>query len=448
MLWNAVRGGLAILAVLWLAAVNVPAANSPAADLTAAEMASPRPMTAAALFEQRILPILQSPKPSSCVECHLSGVDLKDYLRPSQGETFAALRDAGLVDLIHPDQSKILVFIARQPEKASLISQQMRKQEYAAFQAWLGAAVRDSQLQSATASKLPIGPAVPVEVIRHTRIDHVQDSFVENLWSEFNRCAACHSPEKNQQQVRKHGPQMSWIVPRDPAATFQTLLAAKLIDAKQPEKSLLLLKPTLQVEHGGGQKMLRGDRSYKQFLRFLNDYAASVNGTYRTAANLPAPASEVSYVSDIWLKLTDVPAEYDGKRLQVDLFRETEQADRNDEQKRDPAAKSGGLNRNDWSTERWATSDRAVAGTEKLWQHSLSLTAPRSSFRAAQLGANALPPGRYLLRISVDQNNKLANDPQAELGTADRVAEVEVNSRWPAGYGRMTVVPFPATARP
>jgi hypothetical protein len=37
-----------------------------------------------ALFEKRILPIFQSPKPSSCSECHLSGVDLKEYIRPTQ----------------------------------------------------------------------------------------------------------------------------------------------------------------------------------------------------------------------------------------------------------------------------------------------------------------------------------------------------------------------------
>lgn len=46
--------------------------------------------SALALFERRILPILNSPKPSSCAECHLSGVDLKDYIRKDQKETFGS----------------------------------------------------------------------------------------------------------------------------------------------------------------------------------------------------------------------------------------------------------------------------------------------------------------------------------------------------------------------
>lgn len=35
-----------------------------------------------AVFEKRILPIFRSAKPSSCSECHLSGVNLKEYIRP------------------------------------------------------------------------------------------------------------------------------------------------------------------------------------------------------------------------------------------------------------------------------------------------------------------------------------------------------------------------------
>ena len=44
--------------------------------------------SALALFQQRIMPIFRSPQPSSCVQCHLASVDLKDYIRPSHQETF------------------------------------------------------------------------------------------------------------------------------------------------------------------------------------------------------------------------------------------------------------------------------------------------------------------------------------------------------------------------
>ena len=72
-----------------------------------------------AIFEKRILPIFQSAKPSSCAECHLSGVDLKEYIRPTQQQTFASLVSAGLIDLEQPDDSKILTFISRRPEQPS-----------------------------------------------------------------------------------------------------------------------------------------------------------------------------------------------------------------------------------------------------------------------------------------------------------------------------------------
>src|SRR5579864_2170939 len=64
--------------------------------------------TARQVFEQRIVPIFKSPNPSSCVQCHLAGVDLKNYIRPSQEQTFASLRDQGLIDLNAPEKSKIL----------------------------------------------------------------------------------------------------------------------------------------------------------------------------------------------------------------------------------------------------------------------------------------------------------------------------------------------------
>ena len=34
------------------------------------------------VFEQRIMPIFKSPNPSSCVQCHLAGVDIKNYILP------------------------------------------------------------------------------------------------------------------------------------------------------------------------------------------------------------------------------------------------------------------------------------------------------------------------------------------------------------------------------
>lgn len=392
-----------------------PAASSPEAD-TKVESSEQ-------IFQRRILPIFQSAKPSSCTECHLSGVDLKQYIRPNQAETFAALREASLIDVEKPEASKILTFIQRAPDDPNPVTQEVREKELSAFRAWILAAVKDPSLLSKNGKTLPAGPILPVEVIRHARNDRVMASFIDNIWTEVGRCAACHSPDRNQKQVAEHGEEVSWIVLNDPQATLKYMIDADLIDPQQPEQSLLLQKPTLQVEHGGGQKMLVGDRSYKQFRRFLDDYAATVGGKYKTADQLPAASEEVSVVTEIWLKLEGIPAKYDKKLLQVDLYRETDAG---------------------WSKHRVATSDRPVFGAQGLWQHSLSLTAPRESPEARTLGEGKLSPGKYLMRIYIDETDKLQNDPFAELGKDELVGEVELTSRWPAGYGKMTKARFPA----
>ncbi|MEZ6060931.1 MAG: hypothetical protein R3C19_11260 [Planctomycetaceae bacterium] len=403
--------------------ISFGAANQAAEPNEEAAAAASSGDSALAVFERRILPILQSAKPSSCAECHLSGVDLKDYIRSTQRETFAALVSAKLVDIEHVDKSKILEFIERRPEKPNLISDKVRREEAAAFRAWLTAAAKDPELQAAK-TEVAIGPTIPPEVIRHARTDRVLASFVENIWTEAGRCAACHSPDRNQKQVEEHGEQVSWIRLNDPAGTMNSMIENGLIDADEPEHSLILMKPTQQVEHGGGQKMVVGDRTYKQFRRFIDDYAAMKHGRYQTAKDLPPESGEVSLVTDIWLKFENVPAKFDKLLLQADLFRMTDHG---------------------WSKQRMATSDRPIFGGGNLWQHSLSLTAERNTAWADQIEKQQLPPGRYLIKLYIDQNGKLAKDYHAILNDEDFVGQVEVDSEWPAGYGKMTIVQFPLT---
>lgn len=393
-----------------VATALLPGSRASAADAT----------SALDIFQQRIAPILASKNPSSCSECHLSGVDLKDYIDPDPSKTFAALRDAGMIDIAQPRQSKLLKFIARKPERPSLVTDKVRQQEYDAFAAWIEAAVKDPKLAAAKADAR-LGPAVPVEVLRHARRDQVLNSFVDGVWSEVGRCAACHAPDRNQAQVKKHGEHISWIKLGDPQATLDHLVEFDLIDTKEPTKSLLLQKPTNQVKHGGGVKMTVGDRTYQQFLSFIQDYANNKAGAYESADDLPKPRAEVATVSEIWLKLTDVPEDLDQKVLRVDLYRWDETVGK-------------------YATDRYATGDRQVFGKGRLWQQHLSLTAPRNASRAKKL---ALPGGKYLLKVYVDQDNKLATHYPYTLGNDEFVGAVEVNTKWPSGYGAMTIVKYP-----
>ncbi len=139
------------------------------------------------VFQKRIEPIFKSPNPSSCTQCHLSGVDLKDYIRPSHRETFLSLRDQGLIDLDHPEKSKILNLIAmgREAKKATDIQKANREAEYEAFKSWIVASCADNSLRSAAKLK-PAAlakPAKPDAVIRHARTDRVLESFENSIWA-------------------------------------------------------------------------------------------------------------------------------------------------------------------------------------------------------------------------------------------------------------------------
>ena len=109
---------------------------------------SPAPVTSRALFERRILPLFRSPNPSSCADCHLSGVDLKDYIAETEEKTFLALRAKEMIDLRNPDESKILRFIQMTPPKSALISQEVRNLEYTAFRDWIRASASNPRLRS------------------------------------------------------------------------------------------------------------------------------------------------------------------------------------------------------------------------------------------------------------------------------------------------------------
>ena len=49
-----------------------------------------------------------------------------------------------------------------------------------------------------------------------------------------------------------------------------------------------------------------------------------------------------------------------------------------------------------------------------------------------------LPPGRYLVKVHVDQDGRMARDWRALLGDDDFVGQVIIQSAWPEGYAKMT----------
>lgn len=388
-------------------------------------------VTPAQVFDKRILPIFKSPKPSSCVDCHLSGVDLKNYIHPSHEKTFLSLRDQGMIDLAKPEESRILRLISMGSDNkgAALISEKVRKAELEAFSEWIKACVADPKLREAP--KLAVSelarPKRPNEVIRHNRIDSVLASFERNVWSQRFRCSPCHSPDgaENAKLVKENGEAMTWIRREGPEASMKSLLSGKLVAPNAPDKSLLLLKPLNIIKHGGGQKMLTGDLTYKAFRAWIEDYAKVVNDQYAKASDLPkGTTAPDAFGSEVWLKITNTPPAWGDKLLQVTLY-------------------AWDAGKKAWEIEPIANSGRKVFGQGKLWQHNLTMLAKSGSTRAEAWSKQpkaSLPGGKYLVRIHVDFQGRLERDWKAPMGKTEFAGEIEVDSRWPEGCGSMTPI--------
>jgi mono/diheme cytochrome c family protein len=400
--------------------VTLPLAFAMCATLAVAED------SATNIFTRRILPLAKADKPSSCAECHAAGVDLSQYIRSDAASTFAALRSAGLVNADRPEKSKLLEFIARAPEKPDPRLAKLRSEELAAFRAWITAAAKDPQLASASASAEPVGPTLPSEVIRHARRDRMLESFVENIWIERERCAGCHSPDKNQRLIAKHGEHISWITPDDPAGTLATIIDHGLIDTDDPDKSLILQKPLAEVEHGGHMKFTRGTRTDKQFRRFLHDYTATVTSKYRAAADLPKPADEIVVATAQHLRLTDLPPEYGGKLTRIDLHRWTDAG---------------------WSTAPVATVDGAANPKNGMFQGVVFAILPRMPDLAKEVQTRRqFPGGRYLARLYIDRDGNAARNRDYEMGANELFGEIDFDGPWPAGYQPPKILKAPIAA--
>lgn len=428
---------------------------------------SPQDATPLELFEQRIMPIFRSPTPSSCVQCHLSSVDLRDYIRPSHEATFLSLRDQGLIDLKVPDQSKILNLISMgdrdSDEGVRLIHEETRRAEYEAFRAWIHACCSDSRIRDLPAqpdSELA-RPAVPDEVIRHTRKDRLVDSFVRNIWSQRMRCFPCHTPHeidesdpKQRVVVTRHrkfleefgdrfGDRLT-IFHETPEATMRYLIERSLntpdgelplLNLDDPASSLLVQKPTsrlpakndagefeepsraMPVSHMGGLKMHEDDQSWKSFIAWIQDYARVARNEYKSLEELP---DDNWYPSRHAVVVRQLPESWpDGSRVQIFVHAWNDQSqDWNEE----PAA----------FTQAMMTPARTLAGM-------LFVLGPagraRSDTDHTPDPQNAtLPAGRYQLRAYLDQQQILQQDPTAMLAGDDFVGAAVIDAKWGEGF--------------
>lgn len=417
-----------------------------------------------AVFAERLMPIFKSENPSSCVQCHLSSVDLKDYILPSSRETFLSLREQGLIDTQRPRDSKILHLITMGESDADAravrIHAKTRQQEYEAFAHWIETCCEDTALLAAKpdTQQPQAGPVHSDEVIRFVRKDRVLDSFVRNVWSQRMRCFPCHTPaelddsnplhekpiQRHRDFVDKYGARMD-VFKETPEDTLRALIQNSrrprgdrlpLINVKDPRNSLLLRKPTarlppknedgefekpssrLPVSHMGGIKMHEGDHSYKAFLTWLEDYSASVSGRYESEADLPAdnwfPTQHV-------VRIKGVPKAWPSlARVQIFVHRWDAANGRFHDS---PAA----------FTQTLVTPRRMLNGT-------LFLLADDTQRTTLHADGAELDPGNVELRLYVDHENRLESSPTLLLNDQQPDATARLEARFRAGFRNADVV--------
>jgi hypothetical protein len=419
------------------------------------------------LFQQRIMPIFNSPKPSSCVQCHLASVDLKDYILPSHEQTFLSRRDQGLIDVAEPSKSKILTLIDMSDRDrdplAKRIHAKTRQAEYEAFAAWVRACCDNEALVSRPplAADIVARPEPTDEVIRHGRKDRVLDSFVRNVWSQRMRCFPCHTPHeldssnpqhvkpkaKQREFVAKYGARMN-LFKATPRETMNSLLASSrkksskrlpLINFEQPPQSLLVLKPTAKlpprnedgsfqppsaltpVSHMGGLKMHVDDVSYKAVIAWIEDLASVQQGKYLTAADLPP---DNWYPTQKVLRIKDVPQSWPvGAPVQLFVYAAGDTPDDGAESR--PIAFTQGT----------ITPRRFVNGPMILFSSPADSESSAGNRQAARLS-----PGKYQIRVFLDSDRQLAENPSMLLEDDDFQGRLVIDAHWNEGFKNAEVV--------
>lgn len=242
------------------------------------------------LYEQRIAPLLQTDRPKTCNQCHLSGVELAAFVRPTPCQTMACLETRGLVDLETPEDSVILQWIARASPDSELITEAVIAEEYEGFLAWIEQAASCDACADVDVGEDPCGegdaqevcefddpeqgPAFddPGDCSEHTR----EALFRHKVYAWRERCYPCHF-DSSQVEAPK------WITtgPCDLAslATLRTIQGGGLLDLDAPASSRLLLKPLAEsaggVEHGGHDKFASvEDPAYMDILDWIEREAA------------------------------------------------------------------------------------------------------------------------------------------------------------------------------
>lgn len=244
-----------------------------------------------ALYDKRIAPLLAEGRPSSCNECHLSGVDLALFVQKTPCETMACMVERDIVSLDDPEASLVLAWIDRATPSGG-ITQETIDEEREGMLEWIR---RSSSCEGECGEiENPCGDPAQAEICETPpaasephAVEEPGDCsdrtlellFREKVYSWRGRCFPCHF-DTHEGEVEDAPPWVASVGDCNATslATLRNAEALGILDPDDPLKSLLLLKPLDQdlggVEHGGGPKMHSTDEAaYVDFVAFLQRWA-------------------------------------------------------------------------------------------------------------------------------------------------------------------------------
>ncbi len=243
------------------------------------------------LYERRIAPLLEDDRPSTCNQCHLSGVDLSLYLQDTPCATMACMAEEGVVDLESPEDSVVLSWIDRAVPSGGITEQTIATERQAMLD-WIQM-VSTCETEVCEPVEEPCGepPSAsdcefPPPVSEPMGLDDpgdCSDLTMELVWREKvyawrSRCYPCHF-DSHQDSFEEA---VKWVATGTcNAASLESLRNAEsmgLLDPDDPLASPLLTKPLDEdiggVEHGGGPKLHSTDEpTYLDFAYFAQRWA-------------------------------------------------------------------------------------------------------------------------------------------------------------------------------
>ncbi|MCA9628924.1 MAG: hypothetical protein KC766_14695 [Myxococcales bacterium] len=245
-----------------------------------------------ALFKRKIQPLLSDEHPSSCNQCHLTGVNLAAFARETPCETMACLEAEGLADPDDPDNSLVLAWIAR-AAPSSPLSPSAASLEFQAFRSFLRyqSECGDQVCAGVTCSSQAGGdvcvakrePAV-LDIPDEGGCDdkQLEQLFADSIYRWRGRCYPCHFDSTKPEDDAPKWINASQVCDVASLATLHNVESSGYIRTDKPEKSWLLLKPLAEeaggVEHGGHTKFKdQEDVAYQAFLYFIQRYAECKN---------------------------------------------------------------------------------------------------------------------------------------------------------------------------